>query len=116
SLSGLLNFIDGLWSSCVDERIIIFTTNDKSKLDAAIVRPGRMDVHLHLSYLTIDGFHTLVKNYLDVELDPSASSRIERLLTQVNVTPAEAAEELMRIGENDDGIDRFVRFVNGKRE
>nr|GFA62593.1 AAA-ATPase At5g17760-like [Tanacetum cinerariifolium] len=27
SLSGLLNFIDGLWFCCGDERIIIFTTN-----------------------------------------------------------------------------------------
>ncbi|KAH9696272.1 hypothetical protein KPL71_023117 [Citrus sinensis] len=31
--SGLLNFIDGLWSSCGDERIIVFTTNQKEKLD-----------------------------------------------------------------------------------
>lgn len=39
TLCGLLNFIDGLWSSCGDERIIIFTTNYKEKLDAALLRP-----------------------------------------------------------------------------
>lgn len=33
TLSGLLNFIDGLWSSCGDERIMVFTTNQKEKLD-----------------------------------------------------------------------------------
>ncbi|KAE8694493.1 P-loop containing nucleoside triphosphate hydrolases superfamily protein isoform 3 [Hibiscus syriacus] len=43
TLSGLLNFIDGLWSSCGNERIIIFTTNHKDKLDPALLRPGRMD-------------------------------------------------------------------------
>ncbi|CAN0861614.1 Protein HYPER-SENSITIVITY-RELATED 4 [Linum grandiflorum] len=52
SLSGLLNFIDGLWSSCGDERIIVFTTNHKEKLDPALLRPGRMDVHINLSYCT----------------------------------------------------------------
>ncbi|KAM0067747.1 putative AAA+ ATPase domain, ATPase, AAA-type, core [Helianthus debilis subsp. tardiflorus] len=43
TLSGFLNFIDGLWSSCGDERIIVFTTNRKEKLDPALLRPGRMD-------------------------------------------------------------------------
>ncbi|KAK1380048.1 hypothetical protein POM88_026792 [Heracleum sosnowskyi] len=36
TLSGLLNFIHGIWSSCGDERIIIFTTNNKDKLDLAL--------------------------------------------------------------------------------
>ncbi|KAE8680841.1 pentatricopeptide repeat-containing protein [Hibiscus syriacus] len=46
TLSGLLNFIDGLWSCCNEERIIIFTTNHKERLDPALVRPGRMDMHI----------------------------------------------------------------------
>ncbi|XP_020417843.1 AAA-ATPase At3g50940 [Prunus persica] len=48
TLSRLLNLIDGLWSCCTDERIIIFTTNHKEKLDPALVRPGRMDMHIHM--------------------------------------------------------------------
>ncbi|MFS7953528.1 putative ATPase, AAA-type, core, P-loop containing nucleoside triphosphate hydrolase [Helianthus anomalus] len=51
SVSGFLNFIDGLWSSCGDQRIIVFTTNHKEKLDHALLRPGRMDVHINTSYL-----------------------------------------------------------------
>ncbi|KAE8680831.1 V-type proton ATPase catalytic subunit A [Hibiscus syriacus] len=39
TLSGLLNFIDGLWSCCGEERIIIFTTNHKEWLDPSLVRP-----------------------------------------------------------------------------
>ncbi|CAE6137534.1 unnamed protein product [Arabidopsis arenosa] len=48
TLSGLLNFVDGLWSSCVEERIIVFTTNHKEKLDPALLRPGRMDMLLEV--------------------------------------------------------------------
>ncbi|XBI13560.1 hypothetical protein VPH35_140284 [Triticum aestivum] len=42
TLSGLLNFIDGQWSSCGGERIIIFTTNHKEKLDSVLIRRGRV--------------------------------------------------------------------------
>ncbi|KAF6997951.1 hypothetical protein CFC21_014117 [Triticum aestivum] len=41
TLSGLLNFVDGLWSTSGEERIIIFTTNYKERLDPALLRPGR---------------------------------------------------------------------------
>ncbi|RRT38859.1 hypothetical protein B296_00048284 [Ensete ventricosum] len=40
TLSGLLNFIDGLWSACGRERLIIFTTNHVEKLDPALIRRG----------------------------------------------------------------------------
>lgn len=49
TLSGLLNFIDGSWSWCGEGRIILFSTNQKEKLDPALLRPGRMDVHIHMS-------------------------------------------------------------------
>ncbi|KAJ6670542.1 hypothetical protein OIU85_014413 [Salix viminalis] len=48
SSSGLLNFTYGLWSCCGEERIIMFTTNHRDKVDPALVRCGRMDVHVSL--------------------------------------------------------------------
>eukprot|EP00252_Welwitschia_mirabilis_P007724 TRINITY_DN1937_c0_g1_i8.p2 TRINITY_DN1937_c0_g1~~TRINITY_DN1937_c0_g1_i8.p2 ORF type:complete len:156 (+),score=5.87 TRINITY_DN1937_c0_g1_i8:962-1429(+) len=47
TLSGVLNFTDGLWSSCGSERIFVFTTNHVDRLDPALLRPGRMDEHIH---------------------------------------------------------------------
>jgi chaperone BCS1 len=41
SLSGLLNAIDGVASA--EGRVLIMTTNHPEKLDAALVRPGRID-------------------------------------------------------------------------
>ncbi|CAN0861618.1 Protein HYPER-SENSITIVITY-RELATED 4 [Linum grandiflorum] len=100
SLSGLLNFIDGLWSSCGDERIIVFTTNHKEKLDPALLRPGRMDVHINLSYCTPCGFRTLASNYLDIK-EHKLFPEIEELIMAVKVSPAEVAEQLMRNDESD---------------
>ncbi|KAK8694575.1 hypothetical protein V6N13_072123 [Hibiscus sabdariffa] len=52
SLSGFLNAIDGLFSCCGDERIIVFTTNYKDKIDPALLRADRMDKNICLSYCT----------------------------------------------------------------
>uniref|UniRef100_A0A452XC41 ATPase AAA-type core domain-containing protein n=2 Tax=Aegilops tauschii subsp. strangulata TaxID=200361 RepID=A0A452XC41_AEGTS len=65
-LSGLLNFIDGLWSACGGERIIIFTTNHKEKLDSVLIRQGRVDKHIEMSYYRFEGFKVFTINYLDV--------------------------------------------------
>ncbi|XWS40830.1 hypothetical protein CRYUN_Cryun17cG0029600 [Craigia yunnanensis] len=59
TLSGLLNCIDGLWSACGGERIIIFTTNHVEKLDPALIRRGRMDKHIEMSYCCFDAFKVL---------------------------------------------------------
>ncbi|KAF9676040.1 hypothetical protein SADUNF_Sadunf09G0097200 [Salix dunnii] len=98
TLSGLLNFVDGLWSSCGDERIIIFSTNHKERLDPALLRPGRMDVHIHMSYCTPCGFKTLVSNYLELTEHPLFPS-VEALIEIAKVTPAEVGEQLLKYEE-----------------
>lgn len=86
----MLNFIDGLWSSCGDERIIVFTTNHKNRLDPALLRPGRMDMHIHMSYCNPSGFMILVSNYLGIN-DHNLFPEIDELLTKLEVTPAKIA-------------------------
>ncbi|OAP04130.1 hypothetical protein AXX17_AT3G31090 [Arabidopsis thaliana] len=67
TLSGLLNSIDGLWSACSGEKIIVFTTNFVDKLDPALIRRGRMDNHIEMSYCKFEAFKVLAKNYLEIE-------------------------------------------------
>ncbi|XP_059623594.1 AAA-ATPase At5g17750-like [Cornus florida] len=116
TLSGLLNFIDGLWSSCGDERIIIFTANNKEKLDPALLRPGRMDMHIHMSYCTFHGFRFLASNYLDIHgCGHRLYPQIEDLMVTTNVTPAEVAEELMKSNDADVSLEGLVGFLERKR-
>jgi chaperone BCS1 len=95
TLSGLLNFIDGIWSACGAERIIIFTTNFVDKLDPALIRRGRMDKHIEMSYCGYQAFKVLAKNYLDIESHDDLFPIIEKLLGETNMTPADVAENLM---------------------
>ncbi|CAO2816238.1 unnamed protein product [Amaranthus hypochondriacus] len=94
TLSGLLNFIDGIWSACGEERIVIFTTNYVEKLDPALIRRGRMDMHIELSYCSYEAFKVLANNYLDVTSHPLFET-IKGLLEETKVTPADVAENLM---------------------
>lgn len=114
TLSGLLNFIDGLWSCCGDERIIVFTTNHKDRLDPALLRPGRMDMHIHMSYCTPCGFKILASNYLGLT-NHSLFTEIEKLITEVEVTPAEIAEELMKSDEADVALKGLVKYLHMKK-
>ncbi|XP_019053314.1 PREDICTED: AAA-ATPase At3g28610-like [Nelumbo nucifera] len=84
TLLGLLNFIDGLWSACGEERLIIFTTNHVEKLDPALIRRGRMNMHIEMSYCSFEGFKELAKNYLDVE-SHNPFENIRQLMSETNI-------------------------------
>ncbi|KAJ6296616.1 hypothetical protein OIU77_006862 [Salix suchowensis] len=94
TLSGILNFVDGLWSACKGERLVVFTTNFVEKLDPALIRKGRMDKHIELSYCSFEAFQILAKNYLKLE-SHHLFARIQELLGETKMTPAEVAEHLM---------------------
>ncbi|KAJ9540800.1 hypothetical protein OSB04_027306 [Centaurea solstitialis] len=115
TLSGFLNCMDGLWSSCGDERIIIFTTNRKEKLDPALLRPGRMDVHIHMSYCTPSGFRLLASNYLGIS-QHERFEEIEDLIRKVDVTPSEVAEQLLKDDDPDIALDDLVEMCQMKFE
>lgn len=113
-MSGFLNFIDGLWSSCGDERIIIFTTNRKDKLDPALLRPGRMDVHINMSYCTPCGFQLLASNYLGIT-EHKLFEEIEDLIREVEITPAEVAEQLLKDDDPGIALGGLIEFFDVKR-
>ena len=118
TLSGLLNFIDGLWSSCGDERIIIFTTNHKDRLDPALLRPGRMDMHIYMGHCTFQGFKTLASNYLglnDTTMPHRLYTNIERLMDGEVITPAQVAEELMKSDDADVALEGLVNVLEKMR-
>ena len=114
TLSGLLNAIDGLLSCCGDERIIIFTTNYKDRIDPALLRAGRMDKHICLSYCTASIFKQLAANYLGIT-DHDLFCRIEKILEEVKVSPAEVAGELMRTKDPKACLESLIQYLESKK-
>jgi len=114
TLSGLLNFIDGLWSTSGEERIIVFTTNYKDRLDPALLRPGRMDMHVYMGFCGWEAFKTLAKNYFLVD-DHPLFPEIQALLAAVEVTPAEVSEMLLRSEDADAALQGVATFLGEKK-
>ncbi|EOA25826.1 hypothetical protein CARUB_v10019198mg [Capsella rubella] len=117
TLSGLLNFIDGLWSACGGERIIVFTTNFVDKLDPALIRKGRMDKHIEMSYCCFEAFKVLAKNYLDVE-ESELFDEIKRLLEveEIKMTPADVGENLLPKSEKEGAETCLMRLIEALKE
>ncbi|KAJ3499416.1 hypothetical protein NLG97_g350 [Lecanicillium saksenae] len=81
SKSGLLNALDGV--AAQQGRLLIMTTNHREKLDPALIRPGRIDLHLELNYadskLTANVFEFMYKPVGDAApLSKAESVAIER--------------------------------------
>jgi len=118
TLSGLLNVIDGIWSACGGERIIIFTTNYVDKLDPALIRRGRMDKHIEMSYCCFEAFKVLAKNYLDIE-SHELFGKIEELFVETKMSPADVADNLMPKSDEQDEetcLKRLVEALEASKE
>ncbi|RAH70119.1 BCS1 and AAA domain-containing protein [Aspergillus aculeatinus CBS 121060] len=61
SLSVLLNAIDGVDAS--EGRILMMTSNHAEKLDAALIRPGRVDMRIEFKYATRDEIESYFKTF-----------------------------------------------------
>ncbi|KAF8035403.1 hypothetical protein BT93_C1436 [Corymbia citriodora subsp. variegata] len=103
TLSGLLNFTDGLWSCCGSERIFVFTTNHIDKLDPALLRSGRMDMHIYMSYCSYPALKILLRNYLVCEaedLGEAAARELREAIEKAVMTPADISEVLIKNRRN----------------
>ncbi|XP_047961220.1 AAA-ATPase At2g46620-like isoform X2 [Salvia hispanica] len=67
SLSGVLNFMDGIFSSCGEERVMVFTMNSKENVCASILRPGRIDVHINFPLCDFSAFKNLANSHLGLK-------------------------------------------------
>ena len=67
SFSGILNTLDGLARR--DKQITFLTTNYISKLDSALIRPGRIDKIITFSHATIDQVKKFYMKFFPEQVD-----------------------------------------------
>jgi len=67
TLSFLLNLFDGVLET--PGRILIMTSNYPERLDKALIRPGRVDINLHLGYCDDSLVHQMYKGFYGKERD-----------------------------------------------
>jgi chaperone BCS1 len=86
SFSGLLNALDGVGAQ--EGRIVVLTTNHRERLDAALIRPGRIDVEVELANASAAQLIGLVRRFYPQEqasLDQLAAEYPPRALSPARV-------------------------------
>ena len=74
SFSGLLNAIDGV--AAQEGRALVMTTNHPERLDPALVRPGRADLHLEIGPLGAAGALAMYRRFFpEAQMDEAAFRR-----------------------------------------
>ncbi|VVB06556.1 unnamed protein product [Arabis nemorensis] len=93
TISGILNFTDGILSSCAaDERIMVFTMTAKEQIDPAVIRPGRVDVHIHFPLCDFTAFKALANSYLGLK-EHKLFPQVEGIFQNgASLSPAEIGE------------------------
>ena len=93
----VLSFMDGVASCCGEERIMVFTMRgSKDAVDAAVLRPGRLDVHIQFTLCDFEAFKALASNYLglkDHKLYPQVEEGFHA--AGARLSPAELGEIML---------------------
>ena len=71
SFSGFLNALDGVRSQ--EGQILFMTTNHKERLDPALLRPGRADVHVKLQHASDNQMRGLFTRFFPEREDLAAA-------------------------------------------
>ncbi|KAJ3245413.1 hypothetical protein HDU78_009286 [Chytriomyces hyalinus] len=115
TLSMLLNCLDGHMLN--ENIIIIMTSNHPEVLDPALIRPGRIDLHLSLGYCTHFQLNRMYQSVMD---DPTASLDFKKYnVTQGVIAPCDALRIMILYRANPEVIprrlqERAVELMNGK--
>ena len=88
SFSGLLNGLDGVGES--DGRLVFLTTNHRNRLDAALIRPGRVDVHVPFLHAESEQMKLMYRSFYPDAPSDLAQAFERRLQTKLGALPAES--------------------------
>ncbi|KAF2798833.1 P-loop containing nucleoside triphosphate hydrolase protein [Melanomma pulvis-pyrius CBS 109.77] len=108
SLSGLLNAIDGVASH--EGRVLIMTTNHPEKLDAALIRPGRVDLQVPFTLATKDQARDIFKRMYSTEHDTKLAKPTSST-SKPAASPAPAPATLSEKASSDNGDSEFLELL-----
>ncbi|KAH7470472.1 hypothetical protein PRIC1_001641 [Phytophthora ramorum] len=111
NLSGLLNVLDGV-IDCPG-RIVVMTTNHPEKLDPALVRPGRVNKKLLLSYMGCAQVQQMIEYFCVTKLDEVQTRRLAEAfeVSSQAFTPAEIEELCAEHDDVDAVLGGFERLA-----
>jgi len=121
TFSGLLNALDGIGNP--DGQIFVLTTNFRDKLDAALIRNGRVDLHVEFSHATSEQMETIFQQFYPsetVERAVAFRKKVQEALGEKKTNMAALQHFFIRVmrksaSEAIDSVDLLVEDHNEKR-
>jgi hypothetical protein len=116
--SNLLKFLDGLGDT--SNRIVVATTNHLEYLDETMIRPGRFDVKLELSYCDYETFINIIKDkFNDVEKILASNTKLYNTVNKIiktNITPLNVINKLVISNSIDELLNNLSKLQDIKEE
>ncbi|CAK9033553.1 Probable mitochondrial chaperone BCS1-B (BCS1-like protein 2) [Durusdinium trenchii] len=111
SLSGLLEVLDGVIEA--ESRMVIMTTNHPERLDDALIRPGRIDKRICLTYVRADAVMSMTKLYFG-SCSAESRNKIRAIFNnpKVKVTPAQVECLASEIESEEEFVEHLDRLQN----
>jgi chaperone BCS1 len=110
SFNGVLNALDGVTAQ--QGRMVFMTTNHLEKLDPALIRPGRADVHVFVGNASRDQVRRMLERFFP-EIEASTAQALAARLPDGVLSMARVQEFLVRHRENLPGaLERWYELAN----
>ena len=114
NLGFILSLLDGPIE--FPERIMIFTANDKNKLHPALIRPGRIDVDIHLKKATKKQIIEIISFIFEYDLikDSKLISKIDENIKDYDICPSAIYEACLINNNFEDkfeDINNTIEFI-----
>lgn len=107
SLGFILNLLDGVKET--PARIVIITSNHIDKIDPALKRPGRIDLHIKMKSINFNILKQMYSHYFNTAINEDKINDNIKKIHKYNITPAEITNLLVN---SDDEIDFFKLLEN----
>ena len=109
TFSGLLNVLDGVASA--EGRILAMTTNHLSKLDAALIRPGRVDRRFNITHADAEQIGRMYMRFFP-EVSPEMAVVLGETIAQNTVTMAQVQQFFLLFDEGQSAYDKCEEFMS----
>uniref|UniRef100_A0A1I8B3K3 Mitochondrial chaperone BCS1 n=1 Tax=Meloidogyne hapla TaxID=6305 RepID=A0A1I8B3K3_MELHA len=112
TMSGLLNAVDGV-ASAEGGRVLFMTTNHVERLDAALIRPGRVDVSQHFGNCAPIMFEQMFKRFFENVPDSLCSKFRDKIISiGIECSPATIQGHLLNFKEPELAIQNVEKLKN----
>jgi chaperone BCS1 len=108
TFSGLLNALDGVGNP--NGQIFVLTTNLRDQLDSALIRNGRVDLHIEFTHANEEQMQTMWRNFYPdrTDLAEPFASQVKELLDTNNMKVATAGLQHFFVSQMDSSPDQAL--------